>query len=65
MSTVYACHNRLPFTHSRLVQNGMDGHHRPMFKVVPIVGTRECQYTKTTLGKADIRCAAYKHKEVA
>jgi len=55
----YGCHNRREYKDKLIVQDGwwLDGQSRAakMFQI-PFAMSRQCQYTKTDLGKADHRC---------
>lgn len=65
----YGCHNREPF-HS--YYHAQDGYHPmssekassrlPNIVKVPQTMAKECQYTKTELGKVDKKCNGCKHK---
>jgi len=54
---LYGCHNRLPFAEHYFASGG----------VIPIknVFERDCQYTKTEIGKTDGSCEGCKHKDNA
>lgn len=47
-SPVYGCHNRRPFVSAVTLPNG---------EQIPQRMKKDCQYTKTDLGKVDKRCA--------
>lgn len=60
---VYGCHNRKPLAEKLLVQDGWIWPYRePKVKAVPVLMTKQCQYTMTDLGKKDTRCIGCKHK---
>lgn len=65
MTKPYGCHNRKPFTTH--YQVGV----RPVLvagvvKEIPVlqanIGSKDCNYTHTALGKTDAKCAGCKHK---
>jgi hypothetical protein len=51
----YGCHNRPPFAPFYYATGGR--------QPIPHVMTRDCQYRKTDLGKADPKCEGCKHRE--
>ncbi len=50
--THYACHNRLPFVERTTLRD----HHGRVMATWLAVMAKDCQFTKTDLGKADSRC---------
>lgn len=64
---MYACYNRQPYMDSMVVQsgwfdfNGTGPHMRaPRMVTIPFRGTRECVYTTSVQGQADLRCVGCK-----
>jgi hypothetical protein len=61
----YACFNRPNYRNMLVVQDGwfMDGHTRVAKMVpTPFRMSPECNYTRTSLGQVDERCAGCKHR---
>lgn len=62
--SVYGCHNRAPLRGH--CTYGIDWFQDQPLKAVRIehthVMSKDCQYTKTTLGQADPKCNGCKHK---
>ena len=61
----YRCFNHRPFRDTMMVQDGyyMTGDTRiPKMVKVPFRMSRECEYSKTDLGKADARCVGCDNK---
>ena len=59
----YGCHNRTPFRDVYPVQDGhfMDGKTRvPRMTAAKHVLSRDCQYTKSDLGRVDPGCVGCK-----
>ena len=56
----YGCHNRAPFNESLMVQDGYfpaDADYRVQRMVkIPDPMTKDCQFSKTELGKIDPKC---------
>ena len=63
------CHNRPPFKETMLVQSGyyddswFTGERTARWITSPFRMARECQFTRTELGKIDPGCNGCKHKE--
>ena len=61
----YGCHNRREFPANVMVQDGwlMDGQSRTAKMVAkPFAMTRDCQYTKSELGRVDAGCTGCRHR---
>ena len=59
--THYACHNRFPFVDRTTLRD----HHGRVMATWPAVMAKDCQFTKTDLGKADSRCEGCKWRAAA
>ena len=70
---MYGCHNRKPFhpfyhaqdgyKQKKLMPGFVDSTRHDNVVQIPHVMTKDCQYTKTDLGKTDLKCEGCKHKE--
>ena len=59
--THYACHDRLPFVDRTTLRD----HHGRVTATWPAVMAKDCQFSKTDLGKADSRCEGCKWRAAA
>lgn len=65
ITAVYGCHNRPPLRgHCSYGVDWSEGHPLKAVRIEHAhVMAKDCQYTKSTLGKKDPKCNDCKHKE--